>query len=162
MRNVLLFFYYAVQRMVKRRERTEKYHFFFIFWHVFFFFLVIVLEYCKWFWGFLTTVFGCAGFACSLQRIGNLELKFLLEIPIVVGGWVRKHIFRALYICRSLIWYIFLISVRNFPLRFVRIFQNKYIRYIFYVRLCQLRSNRIAARMYKAAGRKKSTNIKTE
>lgn len=48
---------------------------------------------------------GCAGVVCSLQRIGNFELKFLLEIPIVVGGvgGLRKHILRALYICRSLI-----------------------------------------------------------
>lgn len=109
---------------------------------------------------------GCAGVICSLQRIGNFELKFLLEIPIVVAGvgGEKAHFARTVHLQVINLIYFFLISVRNFPLRFVRIFQNKYILDIcmFYVRLCQLRSNRIAARMYKAAGRKKSTNIKTE
>lgn len=159
-----IIFYYAVQRMVKRRERTEKYHFFLFFGMCFF--RLLCKNIANDFEVFLTTVLGCAGVICSLQRIGNFELKFVLEIPIVVAGvgGEKAHFARTVHLQVINFIYFFLISVRNFPLRFVRIFQNKYILDIcmFYVRLCQLRSNRIAARMYKAAGRKKSTNIKTE
>lgn len=100
MRNVLLFFLLCGSTDGQKTRENRKISFFYILACVVFGYCVRILQMIL---RFLTTVLGCAGFACRLQRIGNLELKFLLEIPIVVGGWVRKHIFRALYICRSLI-----------------------------------------------------------
>lgn len=103
MRNVLLFFLLCGSTDGQETRENRKISFFYI-WHVFFYFFGYCVRILQMILRFFNDSFlGCAGFACSLQRIENLELKFLLEIPIVVGGRVRKHIFRALYICRSLI-----------------------------------------------------------